>query len=243
MQALIANGRYKVTEVLHSAGGYDACLCTDVMVNTGKTVIVNTYSAKEYIRELLPLFFAINQKGMSDFIELITADGSISAVFDYHKGTPFAEYYPCKKGETRDFEQSMTIAENLLMRSLELDLADDRIAFCALNEQNIVLDTVTGTARFNFRVHPETAPEPMFRGRLLGELLGKMFPKGRYLPAELEQFIDELCSGKYPTCSAAFSRWREISEAAKKTHAEYEKESFVKYLSRKIKQKKKPGKS
>ena len=239
MQALIDNGRYKITEVLYSAGGYDVCLCTDVMVNTGKSVIVNTYSAKEHIREMLPMFFAINQKGMHDFIEIITADGSISAVFNYHKGITFSEYYTGKKGENKNFEQSMLIAENLLMRALELDLMDDRIAFNVLDEQNITLDTMTNTVGFNFRVLPGVVPEPMFRSKGLGRLMGKIFPKDRYLPAEIEQFTEDLCSGKYPTCTAAYSHWREISEAARATHADYEKESLVKYLSRKAKQKKK----
>lgn len=241
MQALIDNGRYKVTEVLCSEGGYDVCLCTDVMVNTGKSVIVNTYKAKEYISELLPVFYEVNRNGMSDFVELITAGGSVSAVFLYHKGVPFGEYYPpqkSKKRPVRDFEECMQIAEKLLMRALELDLADDRIAFCALDEQSITMDINTKSVGFNLRVFPKTAPEPSFRGRRLGELLERIFPKNRYLPTEIENFVSELRGGKYPTCTAAYSHWREIAEQARKTRAEYEKESFIKYLSRKARQKK-----
>ena len=240
MQALIDNGRYKVTEVLYSTDGYDVCLCTDVMDNTGKSVIVNTYSSREHIAELLPMFFAINQNGMRDFIELITANGSVSAIFEYHKGLSFAEYYLQmeKKGAKRDFEESMRIAENLFMRALELDLADDRIAFCALNEQSITIDPAAKTVDFNFRVLPKTVPEPMFRGKRLGMLLEKIFPVGRYLPEEIERFTTELCDGKYPTCSAVYARWREISETARETYAAYKNEPFTKYLSRKVKQKK-----
>lgn len=242
MQALIDNGKYKVTEVLYSAEGYSACLCTDVMVNGGRPVIVNTYSGREYINELLPLFYAVSSKGMKDFIELITSDGSISAVFSYYRGTSFSEYYTLKRGEKRGFEESMQIAENLLRRSLELDLMDDRIAFCALDEHSIALEPSAHLVEFNFRILPLAEPEPDFRGKRLGRLLGRMFPAGKELPDEIEQFVSELCGGKYPSCTSAYSRWREISEAARETHAGYESESYIKYLIRRLKRKKNSSK-
>lgn len=241
MQALIDNGRYKVTEVLYSDEGFDVCLCTDVMVNTGKTVVISTYKDKRYIHELLPVFYEVKNNGMIDFEGLITADGSVSAVFEYHKGISFSEYYPLKKGKkrvARNFGECMEIAEKLLLRTLELDLADDRIAFCVLDEHNIIIDINTKSVGFNIRILPNTVPEPSFKGRRLGGLLERMFPKNRYLPIEIERFITELHAGKYPTCTSIYSHWREISEQAQKTRAEYEKESIFQYLSRIIKRKK-----
>ena len=241
MKALIDNGKYKVTEVLYSDGGYEVCLCSDVMVNTGRTVIVNTYKSKEYISEMLPIFFEINKNGMSDFVELITAGGSVSAVFLYHKGVPFEEYYPLKNGKkrpARDFVECIRIAEKLLLRALELDLADDRIAFCVLSEHSITVDITAMTVGFNYQIRPKTAATPLSRGQRLGELLERIFPKNRYLPVEIERFMLELREDKYPACTAAYSRWREVAEQAQKTREEYEKESLFKYLSRKAKLKK-----
>ena len=237
MRALIGNGRYKVTEVLYSEDGYDVCLCTDVTVNTEKTVIVNTYSRREYIGEFLPMFFAADQNGMKDLIGLVTSQGSVSAIFEHHKGISFAEYFlqKGKKGAEPDFEESMRIAEELLRSSVELDTEDDRIAFCALNERNITIDPTAETVSFNLCIFPKAVPEPAFKGKRTGLLIEKMFPEGRYLPEEIELFTKELRGGKYPTCTAVYSRWREISGDARETRAAYEKESFIKYLSRKNK--------
>lgn len=238
MQALLNCGRYKVVEVLHSDSRYDVCLCTDIMINTSNMVVVNTYKDRSAINEFLPVFYALNKNPIRDFRELIIADGKISAVFSYHQWTPFGEYYKTKKGVKPDYFESVTVAGNLLSGALELDLTDDRIAASALAEENVVIDAAGRTVGFNLCIAPFVQTEEGFRGRRLGSMLRKMFPPDRYLPFELEKFIRELCSGKYPTCAAAYSRWREVAESAEKTRKEYERETYMQYLFRKAKEKK-----
>lgn len=238
MQALLNSGKYKVVEVLHSDPGYDLCLCTDIMVNTSEMVIVNTYKDRGVINEYLPVFYALDHNRIKDFRELITSDGSLSAVFRYHRGIPFSEYYRKKKRIKPDYHESVSFAGMLLLQALELDLTDDRIACCALSEENITVDASSRQIGMNCRIVPFAEPEEGFRGKKLGGLLRKMFPEDRYLPAEIEQYIRELLGGKYKTCTAVYSRWREIAESAEKTRQEYEKETFTQYLIRRAKEKK-----
>lgn len=238
MQALLNSGRYKVVEVLYSDPCYDLCLCTDIMVNTSDMVIVNTYKDRQIIHEYLPVFYALNMNRIKDFRELITSDGSISVVFTYHRGVPFSEFFKKKKGSKPDYYKSVSIAGKLLKDALELDLADDRIAACALAEENIMIDETGRDVGMNCRIDPNVKPEEGFRGKRLGELLRKMFPEDRYLPAEIRQFVSELGNGKYPTCKAVYSRWREIIDSAEQTRKEYEKETFTQYLFRRAKEKK-----
>ena len=238
MQALLNSGRYKVVEVLYSDPCYDLCLCTDIMVNTSDMVIVNTYKDRQIIHDYLPVFYALNMNRTKDFRELITSDGSLSAVFCYHRGTPFSEYFRKKKGAKPDYYKSVSIAGKLLANALELDLADDRIAACALSEENIMIDETSREVGMNCRIVPNVQTEAGFRGKKLGGLLRKMFPEDRYLPAEIKQFVRELNEGKYPTCSMVYSRWREIIESAEQTRKDYEKETFTQYLFRRAKEKK-----
>ena len=238
MQALLNSGKYKGVEVLHSDSGYDLSLCTDIMINTSDMVIVNTYKDRQSINEYLPLFYSMNANPIKDFRELITADGMISAVFSYHPGTSFGEYYREKKRPGPDYDESVVIAGALLLSALELDLVDDRIAACALREENITIDKASKRVGMNLRITPSVVPEDGFKGKRLGGMLRKMFPNNRYLPFEIKLFILELNRGKYPTCTSAYSRWREVVESAVQTRKEYEKESFWKYLFRKAKEKK-----
>ena len=238
MQALLNSGKYKVVEVLHSDSCYDLSLCTDIMINTSDMVIVNTYKDRRAINEYLPVFYAMNKNPIKDFRELITADGNISAVFSYHKGIPFGEYYRAKKGAKPDYDESVAIAGNLLLSSLELDLVDDKIAYCALSEENMTVDKAGKRTGMNLRIVPFVKPEAGFRGKRLGGMLRKMFPQDRYLPFELEKFIRELENGKYTTCTAVYSRWREVMENAAQTRRDYEKETYMQYLFRRAKEKK-----
>lgn len=238
MQALLNSGKYKVMEVLHSDPSYDLCLCTDIMINTSDMVIINTYKDRKAINEYLPLYYAMNSDPIKDFRELLTEDGRISAVFRYHPGISFSDHYREKKGSKPDYNESLDIAENLLLNALELDLVDDRIAACAICEENITIDVAGRKIGMNLHIAPFVRPEEGFRGKRLGGMLRKMFPEDRYLPIEIRQFIRELCAGKYPTCTAVYSRWREVIVSSGQTRKEYEKETFMQYLFRRAKEKK-----
>lgn len=231
MQMMIDSGRYKVTEVLSAHTGFEAALCCDVTVNDGNTYIVDQYSSMVYIRELLPLFYSLEKKQFRGLRALVTSSGSFSAIFVYHEGTPFSEYF---SGHMPEYEKSLALADSLLRRALEFDLADDRTAACGLLESNAVVDEKNGQVYFNMLIDPDRTAGDGFRTRRLGGMLGRMFRRDRYFPGEIARLIDDLSDGKYPSCAAAYSAWRGIQASAAKTREKYLKESFMKYLGRRI---------
>lgn len=234
MQALIGGGKYKVTEVLYSDSGLDVCLCLEITVNCPEPVIVNRFRDRAEIRELLPVFYEMTKKRLPrDFYGLIPSDGCVSAVFRCPSGPAFEEYFQ-NAGE-RTYEERLTAADLLLSSALELDLLDDGIASRALSARNAVIDLPGRSAGFRYILRKDSPAVPGFRGRRLGGILRKLFPPDRYLPKEIECLIAELLGGKYPTCAAAYAGWRGIGGSAAKTREEYLKESLVKYLMRKTK--------
>lgn len=236
MQALIDGGKYKVMEVLYSDDSFDLCICVDVLKNSGESVIVNTLKGRETIRAYLPLFVAMKENGPKDFAGLITADGSISAVFKYHTGSSAEEYFAAKK--TCGFSERLDIAENLLLSALELDLADDRIAAGVLCEKNTVIDDKRLWAGFNYKINLHAEIEENYRSVRLGEIMRKIFPPDRYLPDNIERFIGRLQKGEYPSCVAIYSAWKEASSDAERVRDRYLEETYFEYLKRKALNKK-----
>lgn len=234
MQMLIDSGRYKVTEVLSARIGFEAALCCDVTVNDGNTYIVDQYSSMTYIRELLPLFYTLEKKHFRGLRAIVTSSGSFSAVFVYHDGVPFGEYF---SGRLPEYEKCLTLADSLLRSALEFDLADERTAACGLLESNAVVDEKNGQVHFNMLIDPDRTAGEGFRPRRLGGMLDRMFRRDRYFPEEIARLIDDMIAGKYPSCAAAYSAWRGIQPSAAKTREEYQKESFMKYLGRRIRAK------
>lgn len=242
MERLIGGGRYKIIEVLSSDDSYEASLCIDVMVNNDYAVhIVNTYKSKQLIREFLPLYYRLNREKCSDFIDLITTEGKVCAVFEHHGGEELTSFF--KKHAKEAYEEKLMYADALLSSALELDIVDDRIAYGAL-DGHTVADAKNGKVHFNYVVSPASAELSAgnFRCRRLGELMRAIFPPMRYLPVEIDDFIDALAEGKYRSCVDIYSGWRAIQEEAEKTRKQYLKESWIKYLIRRAKRKKKKKK-
>lgn len=237
MQTLIGNGKYKVIEVLYSDSDLNVYLCSEITLSSSETVIINSFKSRTIIRSLLPMFYDMKNESLPrDFQELMIADGCISAIFRFHDGVAFNEYF--KGGTNLKFKRHMEFADSLLSSALEFDLLDDRIAASVLCEKNVVIDSFENKASFNYIMRPDAAAVSEFCSKRLGGILKMIFPPDRYLPEEIERLIGELLEGKYRCCAAVYSRWREISESALKTHEEHLKESHAKYLIRKIKSKK-----
>lgn len=237
MQGIIDSGRYKIIEVLSSDASYEARLCIDVMVDNDYDLrIFNTYKDKESIREYLPLFYSLKKEMCDDFIELVTADGSISAVFDYHSGICFNDFF--RKHEKSKYDEKLVYAERLLEAALELDLVDDRLAVCALDDENVIVDVKGQVIRFNFIVSPGHELTENFRSQAIGGMLKKIFVPDRFLPVEIKEFVQDVEENRLKTCVEIFARWRDIQEAAAQTRKAYEKEGFVKYLKRRANEKK-----
>lgn len=237
MQALIGNGKYKVIKVLFSDRDIDVCLCSRIDSNGGATVIADCYKSRETVHRLVPVFFRMKNEGMpSDFQEIITADSSIYAIFKYHSGISFSEYF---KHETEiKFDERIGIADMIIQHTLEFDLIDDEIASSVLSAENIAVNAANREIGFNYILKPTEHIAPNFRGKRLGEILTTIFPHDRYLPEEIEDLTEMLLSGEVSGCSAAYSAWRGISKTAFQKHEAYLKESYAQYFSRKLKRKK-----
>ena len=237
MQGLIDSGKYKVIEVLESDSNYEACLCIDVMVDSGyRSCLINTYKSREAIRTFLPLLYNERIQECSSYRKLITAEGSVSVVFDHADGEPFVDFF--SKNPSLTFEQRQVLAQSLLLEALELDLLDDRLAHRVTNIRNVVVDKGLMSVGINYMIPVNAEYRDRFRSVWLGELLCTVFPQNKRLPLEIDEYIIRLLSGKYESCVDAYSDWREVSKKATDTIKLYEKESFFAGIFRYMKEKK-----
>ena len=237
MQGLIDSGKYKVIEVLESDDSYEACLCIDVMVDSGyRSCLINTYKSREAIKTLLPLFYNDRFQECSSFRKLITSDGCVSVVFDHNEGESFQEYFV--KNPSLTFQQRQELAQSLLLESLQLDLLDDRLAQRVTSRRNVVVDKGLMRVGINYMMPVEVQFREHFRSVWLGELHCTIFPQGKKLPLEIDEYIIRLLNGEFDSCVDIYSEWREVSRMATETLGSYEKEGFFKCLFRYMKEKK-----
>ncbi len=236
MQGIIDGGRYKVIEVLKSGAGYKACLCNDVTRNDDYApLLFNIYSGKDEIRLFLPLYYAMKDSGYHDFMRLVTSDGCVCAVFNYHGGERFGTFFARHPAER--FEEKLTYADRLLAAALETDMLDEVLVNGALREENAVVDEKNLSVHFNVFAPPCALAKKGFRAQRLGEMLGMIFRPDRYLPAEITDFIESLESSD-AGCVEIYSMWRRVREQALETRRSYEKESYTQYLARKARDRK-----
>lgn len=235
MQTIINGGKYKVNEIIKTHDGYCAMLCTDVTVNSSEVYIANLYSG-EYIKKLLPLFYKLEKNRISSYRGIYAQDGSFCAMFAYHKGTAFEEFFSSRACE---YEQALKLADSLLRGALEFDLADDEIAACALTQKNAVVDAAGGVVRFNMVLYPTESASGNFRTVRLGKMLDVMFKRDRYFPEPIDEYIEKLSGGGFESCAAAYSAWKSIQSEAEKLYKEYHKEGLLKYIVRRLNKKRK----
>ena len=236
MLRFINSGRYKVIEVLCSKEGYKASLCADSASEVGnRTLLINTYTNADTIRELLPIFYSEQMNSLCSFRGLSAADGSVSAVFEYWIGESLEELF--RQLPEIDFAGRSEIAESLLSAALELDLLDSRIGGRVLLPYNTAVDRGSKRVSLNFLIDPEVqVPENCCSVRL-GEMLRIIFPHNRCLPIETDVYISKLLGGEYESIAAAYSAWREIRQTALFAFEENSKETIFQYLLRSIREK------
>lgn len=237
MLGLIDSGKYNIIEVLTSNNDYEASLCIDVAVkNDYAMYIVNNYKSKNSLREFLPMYYDLSKDKCRDYVDLITTSGSVMAMFRYHSGTKFYEYFA--KSKTLTYEERLIYANALLSAALELDMTDSYFAYCALCSDNVRVDTANHRIDFNYMVPPRNGDVPdNFRADSIGGMLRVLFPHERLLPAEIEDFCEDVAEGKFRTCLEIYSGWRAIQSDAAKTYIKYQREPFLKYLVRNAKRK------
>lgn len=232
----IDNGRYRVIEVLCSKDGYEASLCADAASEAGnRTLLINTYTNADTIRELLPIFYSVQMNGLRSFRGLTTADGSISAIFDYQSGESLEHFL--RQSPEADFADRTDIAESLLSAALELDLLDSRIGGRVLLPYNTVLERASKSISLNFLIDPEVQAPKNYLPFRLGEMLRLVFPQDRLLPIEIDVYISKLLGGGYESLAAAYSAWRQIRQAALMTFEKNRNETVFQYLLRCAKEK------
>lgn len=236
MLKFINKGRYRVTEVLCSKDGYEASLCTDNASQEGnRTLLLNTYTNADTIRELLPIFYSEQMNGLRSFRGLSTADGSISAVFEYRVGESLEDYL--RQNPEADFADRSAVAESLISAALELDLIDSRIGGRVLMPYNAAVDRGAKRVSLNFLIDPELQIPENYRSIGLGEMLRIIFPQERRLPIEISEYVSKLLGGEYESIAAAYSAWREIQQAAAVTFEKYQNETVLQYLMRSVREK------
>ena len=229
------SGSYKVIKVLFSDNGYEASLCVAVNANGEyQKYLINTYSSFETIRELLPIFYDARMKRSGSFCGLQTADGSVSAVFEYRGGESFTEFF--RKDPALDLKDRLALADSLISGALELYLFDSRIAGRVILPDNAVVDKVKMKIYFNFLINPGVSAAESFHYENLGKMLCVIFPENRLLPLEIDKYISRLFQGEYAGCAAAYSDWREIQRTVEDTFAKYQSETFFGRLLRNIKE-------
>ncbi len=240
MDKPIVHGKYKIIKVLSSDWQYEASVCLNVtQKNDYATSVVNIYRDKQAIKEFLPLYFGMTPDTCRDFEEIICSDRVVSVVFAYHNGEDAAKFFGTHRFET--YEEQLEYAEMLLCKALELDIVDDRIAACVL-KQGVVLDPTSRKIHFNYIITPDVPVEDGFRSQGLGVLMQKIFKPNRYLPAEIEDFCQNMAAGGFGSCVEIYSTWKSIQEDAERTRKLYLKESFFKYLLRRSKRKREQAK-
>ena len=226
------NDRYRVTEVLCSKDGYETSLCADA---DNKTLLINTYTNADTIRELLPIFYSEQMSGLRSFRGLSAADGSVSAIFEYRVGESLEELL--RQIPEIDFAGRTELAESLFSAALELDLLDGRIGGRVLLPYNTAVDRVSKRVSLNFLIDPEVQIPENYCSVRLGEMLRIIFPQDRCLPIETDVYISKLLDEEYESIAAAYSAWRKIRQAALITFEKNREETLFQYLLRSVREK------
>lgn len=234
MDTLIQGGKYQVLEVLEVEEGYKAYLCIDVETNNNyRPMIFNIYEKNEDIKRFLPKFFSMDQKQHADFIRVMSGQHSITAVFEYHSGMRFQNYF--MQVDIGDFEQRSKYASLLLDACLMLDTVPDFIAYSCLEPDNIVISEKLQKVIINYVIRPiEISNEP-FKWRKLAHLLEHIFVKNRFVPDEVWEYIEDLKQNRDEGIVGAFSRWKEISEGLLEAHQRLKQEKLISYYIRRLK--------
>jgi len=223
-------------ENLFSETGYTASICIDIETkNNFKPLIFNTYSDPKQINRFLPLFYGITPGLCDSFHRVIPGSRCIMAIFDYHQGVPLMDHL--KTIDKKDFPERALVVSRLLDAVLILDMLPDIFAISALRQPNTIYVKKDNTVRLNFIIKPEEQESAEEKLGIFIEYLENAFLKNRYLPELVVDFVKKVRTGEVSGFVAICAAWRGISAAATEEYNTYKKESFIKYLKRRSKQK------
>ena len=234
MDTLIQGGKYQVIEVIEAEEGYKACLCIDVETNNDyRPMIFNIYEEFEDIKRFLPKFYSLDQEQHTEFIRVMSGQHSITAVFEYHSGMKFQNFF--MQVDKEDFELRSKYAFLLLEACLMLDTVPDFIAYSCLEPDNIVISEKLQKVMINYIIRPlETVNQP-FKWKKILSLLEHIFVKNRFVPDEIWEYIEDLKQNRDDSIVGAFSRWKEISGGLLEEHKRLKQEKLISYNLRRLK--------
>ncbi len=235
MDTLIQGGKYQVLEVLEIEEGYKAYLCIDVETNNDyRPMIFNIYEKASDIRRFLPEFYSLNREQHPEFIDIMTGQHSITAVFEYHYGPELLNFF--EQVDKEDFELRSKYAFRLLEACLMLDTVPDFIAYACLEPDNIIILEKNQKVRINYLIRPlEMGNEP-FKWKKLAYFMDHIFVKDRYAPDEIWEYIEDLKQNRDDSIAEAFSRWKEIYEGLLEEHKRLKQEKWLAYRVRRLKE-------
>ena len=223
-------------ENLFSETGYSASICIDIETkNNFKPLIFNIYSKPDFVNRFLPLFYGVDSGICDSFHRIIPGSRCIMAVFDYFQGVPLKDQL--KTIPAADYPARAQIIGQLLDAVLVLDMLPPVFAISALGEPNTVYIKKDNTVRLNFLIKPVPDPAVDETKDAFTGYMEQAIVKNRYLPDLAVDFLKKVQSGELTGFVQINAAWRGIATAAMDEHEKYKKESFIKYLKRRSKQK------
>lgn len=236
MQNLVQNGKYQVHKILHTSEGYQALVCINVEAQDYYApVLLNIYEKSEYIRAYLRLFYELDKKFHSDFLELMTHSQGISAAFHYYEGTPLIAY--CKQIERKELEEKIQVVERVFEALLLTESLDNRLLGSIYRMDNLVVQEKDNKIRINYILRPDLEYEEHLRSKEISSLLECLFKPGRYTPREIEKYMQEIKENQYKNTVSMYAKLREIKEDILKEYKLLKEESFFSYAKRVLKEK------
>lgn len=237
MQTFIKDGKYQVLEILSESEGFRSCLCIDVETdNQYRQMILNTYESAQVIRRFIPAFYAMRSGNCGDFIDAVSGPHSITAVFTYHEGVHFSEFF--ERLDRDDFELRLDYASLLLETTLIFDIMEGFIVGAVFNSDHIVVLEKAKKVAVNYIIPPGRSETDGFKRRQTAALFRMIFKKNRFYPDAVFEYIRSLEEDKRNLSMVEIlAEWKKIESGLLEEHEKLKKESIFAYLIRRIKQK------
>ncbi len=243
MQTLLCGGRYKILECVRNLDGVEVYICNDVYEkHIYNPYILNVYSNKYHIKRYLPIIYDMDSSLYTDFIEINIGPDSVTTIFRYHTGEGLEEFL--SKVKSDDFETRSAYAKLFLKECILFKLLPDAVANMVMKKENIRVSPNNNKLKFNYILIPVIENKTIIE--LSIEILKEMFPKNRFLPEIMLDYLKDFEERKFEDIAEAFSVYKEVLPQALLRYEELSNESiikfwkriFIKYIKRKFRRRK-----
>ncbi len=244
MQTLLCGGRYKKIECVFNSGGIQVYICNDVYEkNTYSPYILNVYHNKLFIKKYLPVIYDMESSLYADFRETHIGPDTLTTVFRYHAGEKPEEFF--SKVSPADFETRSAYAKSFLEECMIFKLLPEDVANMVIKKDNFRVLPNNREIKVNFIMLPENTCKTVTE--LSYDILAEIFPKSRFLPEIIQDYLNDYRNGKFEDIAEAFSVYKQVlpqalsryEELIRETNFAYGKRMLVSYLKRKFRRKRK----